>query len=155
MADFIFVSTLPFLAVTMMKENDFIFGKAGCHLLTFLIYSSMYTSAYTVMFKKFSYKNQIFIFFNNYFFEQIKVAALSVDRYFAVASPVRMRKYRTKQMALSIAVVLWIIAISRNEFQINSNRINVFDLYNQHNFYKYWYLFHFISTCAPKGLLKP
>ena len=63
MADFIFVSSLPFLAVTMMKENDFIFGKAGCHMLTFLIYSSMYTSAYTEMFKKISYEKSDFNFF--------------------------------------------------------------------------------------------
>lgn len=84
-ADFVFVSTLPFLATTMFYGHDFVFGKYGCHILSCCIYMSMYNSAYTV-------------------------CALSIDRYFAVASPVRMRKYRTKQIALTVVVFIWFFA---------------------------------------------
>lgn len=45
------------------------------------------------------------------------VCALSIDRYFAVASPVRMRKYRTKQIALTVVVFIWFFAFVWYGFQ--------------------------------------
>ena len=70
----------------MFYNNDFVFEKYGCHILSGVIYASMYNSAYTV-------------------------CALSIDRYFAVASPVRMRKYRTKQIAITVVVFTWLLAV--------------------------------------------
>jgi somatostatin receptor 4 len=84
LADFLFVLSLPFLA-SIMFYDDFIFGAFGCHLLSSIIYTSMFCSVYTV-------------------------CAISIDRFFAVASPLNMRRYRTKNIAIGVVWFLWIFA---------------------------------------------
>ena len=61
----------------MFNNLNFIFGPIICKVYTGWMYASMYNSVFSV-------------------------TALSIDRFCAVASPMKMRKYRKKETAAYI-----------------------------------------------------
>ena len=100
-ADLLFVLTLPVLSITMFNNTSFIFGETVCQVYTGWMYSSMY-NRYVCQFKV----NKRFMESKSAF----TVAALSVDRFCAVSSPLGMRKYRRKDCAIYVTVFTWIAA---------------------------------------------
>uniref|UniRef100_A0A8C3YRK4 Probable G-protein coupled receptor 33 n=1 Tax=Catagonus wagneri TaxID=51154 RepID=A0A8C3YRK4_9CETA len=82
-----FISTLflPFLAISYLQDNHWIFGMATCKIVYGILYIGMFAS----------------VFF---------LSAISVDRYLLTLHPVWSQLHRTPQWASSIILGVWISA---------------------------------------------
>ncbi|XP_076141067.1 relaxin-3 receptor 1 [Alosa pseudoharengus] len=84
--DFQFVLTLPFWAVENAMDFTWLFGKAMCKIISFVTAMNMYAS----------------VFF---------LTAMSVARYYSVASALKQKRRRLRFSARWMSVAVWISAI--------------------------------------------
>lgn len=84
--DFQFVLTLPFWAVENAMDFTWLFGKAMCKIISFVTAMNMYAS----------------VFF---------LTAMSVARYYSVASALKHKRRRLRFSARWMSVAVWISAI--------------------------------------------
>ncbi|KAL2100024.1 hypothetical protein ACEWY4_004418 [Coilia grayii] len=84
--DFQFVLTLPFWAVENAMDFTWLFGKAMCKIISYVTAMNMYAS----------------VFF---------LTAMSVTRYYSVASALKHKRRRLRLSARWMSVVVWISAI--------------------------------------------
>ena len=82
-ADNLFVSTLPFFAVTTWLD-DWVFGSAMCKIMHTFYGVNQYASIFTMV-------------------------LMSVDRYLAIAHPLKSIRYRRVKNAILTCVVLWVL----------------------------------------------
>ena len=115
-ADLLFVMTSPVLSVTLFSEN-FIFGEYVCKIFTGWMYTSMYNRNRLKKWWHLSSENchQHFLsptlwsdFWTNK--SAFTVTALSIDRFCAVASPLKMRRYRSRSTAFYVTLITWILS---------------------------------------------
>ena len=121
-ADLLFVMTSPVLSVTLFSEN-FIFGKYICKIFTGWMYTSMYNRN---VFKNVTI-DDIFMLVTSRCHQHptsltslygvfwihksaFTVTALSIDRFCAVASPLKMRRYRSRSTAFYVTLITWILS---------------------------------------------
>ncbi|XP_012693044.2 relaxin-3 receptor 1 [Clupea harengus] len=84
--DFQFVLTLPFWAVENAMDFTWLFGKAMCKIISYVTAMNMYAS----------------VFF---------LTAMSVARYYSVASALKHNRRRLRLSARWMSVAVWILAI--------------------------------------------
>ncbi|ELW47206.1 B2 bradykinin receptor [Tupaia chinensis] len=82
MADLILACALPFWAITMANNFDWIFGEALCRLVNSLTYMNLYSSIYFLM-------------------------LVSIDRYLALVKTMSMGRMRGVRWAKLYSLVIW------------------------------------------------
>ena len=111
-ADLLFVMTSPVLSVTLFSEN-FIFGKYICKIFTGWMYTSMYNRNRFKNWWHLSSTSKIVTNIESDFWTNksaFTVTALSIDRFCAVASPLKMRRYRSRSTAFYVTLTTWILS---------------------------------------------
>ncbi|XP_056286448.1 somatostatin receptor type 5 [Pseudoliparis swirei] len=84
-ADGLFMAGLPFIA-SQNFQNRWVFGDAACKAVMVLDGINQFTSAFCL-------------------------AAMSVDRYMALADPLRFARWRTPRRAKAVAALLWLFSL--------------------------------------------
>ncbi|CAG5107668.1 Oidioi.mRNA.OKI2018_I69.chr1.g3434.t1.cds [Oikopleura dioica] len=84
-ADFIFVSTIPFWAFDLIQD-EWIFGNAACRVFSFVTFLNMSSSILLLM-------------------------AMAIDRYLAVVIAINSRPYRTVRNSMLCSLLVWCISI--------------------------------------------
>ncbi|XP_070806326.1 G-protein coupled receptor 4 [Pituophis catenifer annectens] len=88
-ADLLYIATLPLWIDYFLHYDNWIHGQESCKLFGFIFYTNIYIS----------------IAF---------LCCISVDRYLAVAHPLRFAKFRRVKTAVAVSVVVWTIEIGAN-----------------------------------------
>nr|XP_057936876.1 G-protein coupled receptor 4 [Doryrhamphus excisus]XP_057936877.1 G-protein coupled receptor 4 [Doryrhamphus excisus]XP_057936878.1 G-protein coupled receptor 4 [Doryrhamphus excisus] len=88
-ADLLYISTLPLWIDYFLQRDDWIHGQESCKLFGFIFYTNIYVS----------------IAF---------LCCISLDRYLAVAYPMRFVKVRRIKTAILVSATVWIIEIVAN-----------------------------------------
>ncbi|XP_068615802.1 G-protein coupled receptor 4-like [Brachionichthys hirsutus] len=88
-ADLLYIATLPLWIDYFLQRDDWIHGQGSCKLFGFVFYTNMYVS----------------IAF---------LCCISLDRYLAVAYPLRFAKVRRIKTAVLLSAIVWIIEIVAN-----------------------------------------
>ncbi|XP_036005989.1 G-protein coupled receptor 4 [Fundulus heteroclitus] len=88
-ADLLYIITLPLWIDYFLQHDDWIHGQESCKLFGFIFYTNIYVS----------------IAF---------LCCISLDRYLAVAYPMRFVKVRRIKTAVCVSAVVWIIEIVAN-----------------------------------------
>ncbi|XP_033499460.1 B1 bradykinin receptor [Epinephelus lanceolatus] len=86
LADFILLCGLPFWAMYIINDFNWLYGDASCKLVNSIIIINFYTSIYTLV-------------------------MISVDRYLALVKPMKARWLRRTLYAKVICFSLWILAV--------------------------------------------
>ncbi|KAE8632439.1 hypothetical protein XENTR_v10001549 [Xenopus tropicalis] len=84
-ADLLLIVTLPFKISYYFLGNDWIFGETLCRVVTSFFYANIYCSVLLLM-------------------------SISVDRYMAVVHPFFSRTFRSKNFAIFMCTISWMIA---------------------------------------------
>ncbi|XP_048355303.1 G-protein coupled receptor 4 [Sphaerodactylus townsendi] len=103
-ADLLYIGTLPLWIDYFFHYDNWIHGQESCKLFGFIFYTNIYVS----------------IAF---------LCCISVDRYLAVAHPLRFAKFRRVKTAVAVSVVVWAIEIGANSAPLFHNEL-FHDLYN-------------------------
>ncbi|OCU00807.1 proteinase-activated receptor 4 [Xenopus laevis] len=85
-ADLLLIVTLPFKISYYFLGNDWIFGETMCRAVTCFFYANIYCSVFLLM-------------------------SISVDRYMAVVHPFFSRTFRSKNFAIFMCSISWMIAV--------------------------------------------
>lgn len=88
-ADLLYISTLPLWIDYFLQRDDWIHGQESCKLFGFIFYTNIYVS----------------IAF---------LCCISLDRFLAVAYPLRFAKVRRVKTAVLVSAVVWVIEIVAN-----------------------------------------
>ncbi|XP_062873138.1 G-protein coupled receptor 4 [Trichomycterus rosablanca] len=88
-ADLLYIATLPLWIDYFLQHDNWIHGPESCKLFGFIFYTNIYVS----------------IAF---------LCCISVDRYLAVAYPLKFAKVRRVKTAVLVSVVVWVIEIVAN-----------------------------------------
>ncbi|XP_019943572.2 G-protein coupled receptor 4 [Paralichthys olivaceus] len=88
-ADLLYITTLPLWIDYFLQHDDWIHGQESCKLFGFIFYTNIYVS----------------IAF---------LCCISLDRYLAVAYPLRFAKVRRIKTAVLVSAMVWIIEIVAN-----------------------------------------
>ncbi|KAF7700091.1 hypothetical protein HF521_003049 [Silurus meridionalis] len=88
-ADLLYIATLPLWIDYFLQHDNWIHGQGACKLFGFIFYTNIYVS----------------IAF---------LCCISVDRYLAVAYPLRFAKVRRVKTAVLVSAIVWIMEIVAN-----------------------------------------
>ncbi|KAJ8280840.1 hypothetical protein GJAV_G00059720 [Gymnothorax javanicus] len=97
-ADLLYIGTLPLWIDYFLHHDNWIHGQESCMLFGFIFYTNIYIS----------------IAF---------LCCISVDRYLAVAHPLKFAKIRRVKTALMVSVVVWVIEIVANSAPLFHNEL--------------------------------
>ncbi|KAM3829765.1 G-protein coupled receptor 4 [Vipera latastei] len=103
-ADLLYIATLPLWIDYFLHYDNWIHGQESCKLFGFIFYTNIYIS----------------IAF---------LCCISVDRYLAVAHPLRFAKFRRVKTAVTVSLVVWTIEIGANSAPLFHNEL-FHDRYN-------------------------
>lgn len=88
-ADLLYIATLPLWIDYFLHHDNWVHGQESCKLFGFIFYTNIYVS----------------IAF---------LCCISVDRYLAVAHPLRFAKVRRVKTAVAVSAVVWVIEVVAN-----------------------------------------
>ncbi|XP_018598258.1 G-protein coupled receptor 4 [Scleropages formosus] len=97
-ADLLYIATLPLWIDYFLHHDNWIHGQESCKLFGFIFYTNIYIS----------------IAF---------LCCISMDRYLAVAHPLKFAKIRRIKTALLVSVVVWVIEIVANSAPLFHNEL--------------------------------
>ncbi|KAK5905273.1 hypothetical protein CesoFtcFv8_006753 [Champsocephalus esox] len=97
-ADLLYIITLPLWIDYFLQHDDWIHGQESCKLFGFIFYTNIYVS----------------IAF---------LCCISLDRYLAVAYPLRFAKVRQIKTAVLVSAMVWIIEIVANSAPLFHNEL--------------------------------
>ncbi|XP_062996747.1 G-protein coupled receptor 4 [Elgaria multicarinata webbii] len=103
-ADLLYIATLPLWIDYFLHYDNWIHGQESCKVFGFIFYTNIYIS----------------IAF---------LCCISVDRYLAVAHPLRFAKFRRVKTAVAVSAVVWAIEIGANSAPLFHNEL-FHDRYN-------------------------
>ncbi|KAL6471229.1 hypothetical protein MHYP_G00198790 [Metynnis hypsauchen] len=145
-ADLLYIATLPLWIDYFLQHDNWIHGPGSCKLFGFIFYTNIYVS----------------ITF---------LCCISVDRYLAVAHPLKFAKVRRVKTAILVSVLVWLIEVVANSaplfhdelFEARFNRTFCFEKYPMQEWVASMNLYRiFLGFLAPwccmlaayKGILK-
>lgn len=97
-ADLLYIATLPLWIDYFLHHDNWIHGQQSCKLFGFIFYTNIYIS----------------IAF---------LCCISVDRYLAVAHPLKFAKIRRVKTAMLVSAVVWVIEIVANSAPLFHNEL--------------------------------
>lgn len=97
-ADLLYIATLPLWIDYFLQHDNWIHGPGACMLFGFIFYTNIYVS----------------IAF---------LCCISMDRYLAVAYPLKFAKVRRVKTALLVSAIVWIIEIVANSAPLFHNEL--------------------------------
>ncbi|XP_076833286.1 G-protein coupled receptor 4 [Brachyhypopomus gauderio] len=92
-ADLLYIGTLPLWIDYFLQHDNWIHGPGSCKLFGFIFYTNIYVS----------------IAF---------LCCISVDRYLAVAHPLKFAKVRRVKTAVIVSIVIWVIEVVANSMPL-------------------------------------
>ncbi|XP_029427948.1 G-protein coupled receptor 4 [Rhinatrema bivittatum] len=97
-ADLLYIATLPLWIDYFLHYDDWIHGQESCKLFGFIFYTNIYIS----------------IAF---------LCCISMDRYLAVAHPLKFARVRRVKTAVGVSVVVWTIEVCANSAPLFHNEL--------------------------------
>ncbi|XP_012693779.1 G-protein coupled receptor 4 [Clupea harengus] len=97
-ADLLYIATLPLWIDYFLHHDNWVHGQESCKLFGFIFYTNIYVS----------------IAF---------LCCISVDRYLAVAHPLKFAKVRRVKTAVGVSIVVWVIEVVANSAPLFHNEL--------------------------------